>query len=149
MGTKRVNSDQRAMYVKDVAKHILYIPWFTGRTNRGHWSLSKSTHGKVAFYHMDSLNFFDNSASYALLNMPLYSHNIDSLHNVRTVRQTELECGMILCLAASMIAQYRVTIPKRVKRCKDNNLTAFAREYVMNILTANKWMVIEHQNEKT
>jgi hypothetical protein len=31
-GTKRVNSAQRARDVKDAAKHILYIPWFTGET---------------------------------------------------------------------------------------------------------------------
>jgi hypothetical protein len=116
MGTKRVNSAQRARDVKDVVKHILYIPWFTGETTggRGHWSLilrSKSTHGKVAFYHMDPLNCFNNSASYVLSNTPLYSHDRDSWHTVRTVRQTEQECGMRLCLAASMIAQYRETIP--------------------------------------
>jgi hypothetical protein len=65
VGTRRVDSAQRARDVKDVVKHILYIPW----------SLivrSKSTHGKVAFYHMDSLNRFNNSASYALSNTPLY-----------------------------------------------------------------------------
>jgi hypothetical protein len=114
MGTKRVKSAQRAKDVKDVVKHILYIPWFTGETTGGHWSLivwSKSTHDKVAFYHMDSLDRFDNSASYALSNTPLYSHTRDSWHNVRTVQQTEQECGMRLCLAASMIAQYIGTIP--------------------------------------
>jgi hypothetical protein len=80
MGTKRVNSAQRARDVKDIAKHIMYIPWFTGETTGGHWSFilrSKSTHGKVVFYHMDSLNCFDNSALYALSNTPLYSQNID------------------------------------------------------------------------
>jgi hypothetical protein len=151
MGTRRVNSAQRARDVKDVVKHILYIPWFTGETTGGHWSLivrSKSTHGKVAFYHMDSFKHFDNSASYALPNTPVYSHNRDSWHNVMTVRQTELECGMRICLAASMIDQYRGTIPKRVKLCKDiDNLITFAREYVVNILTAKQWT--EHQNEKT
>jgi hypothetical protein len=79
MGTKRVNSAQRARDVKDVVKHILYIPWFTGETTGGHWSLIvlyKSTHVKVAFYHMDSLNHFNNNASYALSNTPLYSQNI-------------------------------------------------------------------------
>jgi hypothetical protein len=35
MGTKRVHSAQRARDVKDVAKHILYIPWFTGETIGG------------------------------------------------------------------------------------------------------------------
>jgi hypothetical protein len=88
MGTKRVNSAQRARDVKDVAKRILYIPWFTGEKTGGHWSLivwSKSTHGKVAFYHMESLKRFDNSASYALSNTSLYSHNRYSWHNVRTV----------------------------------------------------------------
>jgi hypothetical protein len=131
-------------------KHILYIPWLTRETTRGHWSLIvrfKSTHGKVTFYHMDSLNRFDNSASYALSNTPSYSHSRDSWHNVRTVRQTEQECGMRLCLAASMIAQYRGTIPKRVKSCRNiDNLATFAREYVVNILPAKQWTGIEHQH---
>jgi hypothetical protein len=39
MGTKRVNNAQKAKDVKDIAKHILYSPWFTGNTTRGHWSL--------------------------------------------------------------------------------------------------------------
>jgi hypothetical protein len=53
-------------------------------------------------------------------------------------------------LAASMISQYRVTIPKRVKICRDiDNLTIFVREYVVNILTAKQWTGIEHQNEKS
>jgi hypothetical protein len=30
MGTKCVNSTQRARDANDVAKHILYTPWFTG-----------------------------------------------------------------------------------------------------------------------
>jgi hypothetical protein len=66
MGTRHGNNAQRARDVKDVVKHIFYIPWFTGEKTRGHWSLivrSKSTHGKVAFYHMDSSNRFKNSAS--------------------------------------------------------------------------------------
>jgi hypothetical protein len=115
MGTKRVNSAQMARDVKDAVKHILYIPLSTGETTGGHCSLivwSKSTHGKVAFYHMDSLNRFNNSASYGLSNTLLYSQNRDLWHNVRTVRQTELECVMRLCVAASMISQYRGTIPK-------------------------------------
>jgi hypothetical protein len=154
MGTKRVNSAQKAKDVKDIAKDICYIPWFTGKTTGGgSWTLIvryKNTHGKFAFYHMNSLNFFDNSASYALLNTPLYPQNTDSWHNVRTVRQTELECGMRLCLAASMIAQYRGTIPKRMKNYGDiDNLIIFAWEYVVNILTAKKWTGIEHQKEKT
>jgi hypothetical protein len=37
MGTKRLNSAQKARDVKDVAKHILYIPCFTGETTGGHW----------------------------------------------------------------------------------------------------------------
>jgi hypothetical protein len=57
MKKKRVNSAQKARDAKDVTKHILFIPWLTGETTGVHWSLivrSKSTHGKVAFYHMDS-----------------------------------------------------------------------------------------------
>jgi hypothetical protein len=68
---------------------------------------------------MDSLNRFDNSASYALSKTPWYSQNRDSWHNVGTARQTELECGMRLCLDASMIAQYRGTLPKRMKSYGD------------------------------
>jgi hypothetical protein len=69
MGTESVNNSQKANDMKDIAKHILYIPWFTGETTGGYWSLIvryKNTHGKVAFYHMDSLNHFENSVSYAL-----------------------------------------------------------------------------------
>jgi hypothetical protein len=80
MGMKRLNSAQNARDAKDVAKHIWYIPRFTGETTGGHWSSIvryKSSHGKVAFYHMDSLNHSDNSASYALSNTPLYSQNRD------------------------------------------------------------------------
>jgi hypothetical protein len=115
MGTRRVNSAQRARDVKDVVKLILYIPLFTGEITGGHWSLvlrSKRTSGKVAFYHMDSLNHFNNSASYALSNTPLYSQNKYSWHNMRIVRQTEQECQMRLCLADSMISRYRRTIQK-------------------------------------
>jgi hypothetical protein len=35
MGTRHVNSAQRARDVNDVVKHILYIPWFTGETTGG------------------------------------------------------------------------------------------------------------------
>jgi hypothetical protein len=35
MGTRRVNSAQRARDVKDLVKHILYIPWFTGEQPGG------------------------------------------------------------------------------------------------------------------
>jgi hypothetical protein len=35
MGTRRVNSVQRARDVKYGLKHILYIPWFTGGGTRG------------------------------------------------------------------------------------------------------------------
>jgi hypothetical protein len=59
MGTKRVKNAQKARDVKDIAKHILYIRWFNGEKTGGHWSLIvryKNTHGKVDFYHMDSLN---------------------------------------------------------------------------------------------
>jgi hypothetical protein len=148
MGARRVNSAQRARDVKDLSRHILCISWFTGETTGGHYSLivrSKSTHGKVDFYHMDSLNRFNNNASYALSNIPLYSQNRDSWHNVRTVQQTEQECGMRLCLAASMIAQYNGTIPKRVKSCTEiENQAIFARECVVNILTAKKWTGIDN-----
>jgi hypothetical protein len=105
-------------------------------------------HGKVAFYNMDSPNQFDNSASYALSNTPLYSQNTDSWINARTVRQTELERGMRLCLAASMIAQYRGTIPKRMKKYGDiDNLSTFAREYIVNILSAKKWAIRASKGE--
>jgi hypothetical protein len=42
------------------------------------------------------------------------------------------------------------TIPKQVKSCKDiENITTFAREYAVNILTAKQWTGIEHQHEKS
>jgi hypothetical protein len=153
MGVEHLNNAQKANGMKDLVKHILHILWFTGETNRGHWSLivrRRNTRGKVAFYHMESLNHFDNHAPYALSNTPLYPQSRDLWHNVRTVRQTEQECGMRLCLAASTIAQYRGTIQKRVKSCKViDNLGTFTWEYVVNILTAKKWTGIEHRQEKT
>jgi hypothetical protein len=49
-----------------------------------------------------------------------------------------------------MIAQYKGTIPKRIKKYGYiDNISTFAREYVVNILTAKKWTVIEHQKDKT
>jgi hypothetical protein len=88
MGTEHVNYAQKAKGMKDIVKHILYIPWVTGETTRVHWSLivqHRNTHGKVAFYHMDSLKCFDKHSPYTLSNTPLYSHNRDPWHNVRTV----------------------------------------------------------------
>jgi hypothetical protein len=35
-GMKNVNYAKKTMEIKDIEKHILYIPWFTGRTNEGH-----------------------------------------------------------------------------------------------------------------
>jgi hypothetical protein len=78
---KNVNYAQKAKDAKNIVRHILYIQWFIGETTGGaHRTLVvryKNAHGKVAFCHMDSLNNFDNSASYALLNTPLYSQNRD------------------------------------------------------------------------
>jgi hypothetical protein len=57
---------------------------------------------------------------------------------------------MTLCLAASLIAQHRGAIPKGVKSCTEiENLTTFARDYVVNILTANQWTGIDNQNSKS
>jgi hypothetical protein len=54
---------------------------------------------------------------------------------------------MRLFLADSMIAQYRGTIPKRVKSCMEiENLATFACKYVVNILTAKQWTGIDNQN---
>jgi hypothetical protein len=54
---------------------------------------------------------------------------------------------MRLCLAASMIDQYKGNIPKRVKSCTEiENLAMCAREYVVNILTAKQWTGINNQN---
>jgi hypothetical protein len=115
-----------------------------------YWEDNQGTLDKVAFYHMDLLNNFNNSAPHALSNTPLYSQNRDLWHNVRTIRHTELECGVRLCVAASMIAQYRGTIPNRVKSCREiDNLSIFVREYVVNVLTAKKWSGIKHQKGKT
>ena len=129
--------------------HILFIPWFTGETTKGHWSLivrHRKPKGNAAFYHIDSLNKYDRHARYALTNTPLFKEGIDLWHEVKTVKQTEQECGMRVCLAASMIAQYKGTIQKRVKSCGEiDNLGKFAREYVVNILTAKKWTGITHQ----
>jgi hypothetical protein len=54
---------------------------------------------------------------------------------------------MIICSAASIIAQYRGTIPKRVKSCMEiGNLATCARGYVVNILTAKQWTGIDNKN---
>jgi hypothetical protein len=88
---------------------------------------------------MDSLNNFNNSAPYAISNTMMYSQSRDSWHNMRTVCHTALEYGMIICLAATMIAKYRVTMPERVKSFREiDNISIFAREYVVNVFTANK-----------
>jgi hypothetical protein len=104
MGMTNANYVKIAMDVKDIEKHILYIPWATGRTSEGHWTLIlpvryKNTNGKVVFYHMDSLNNFDSIAPYPLPTSPLCSQKRDSWQNVSMEQQTELECVMILCLA--------------------------------------------------
>jgi hypothetical protein len=53
---------------------------------------------------------------------------------------------MRFCLAASMIDQYRGTMPKRMKNYRDiDNLSTLSQENVVNILTAKKWTGIEHQ----
>jgi hypothetical protein len=87
--------------------HIVYsmVYWEDQRGTLEIASMVQKKHGKVAFYHMDSLSNFDNSTPYALSSTLLYSQNRDSWHNMTMERRTELECGMVLCLGASMIAQ--------------------------------------------
>jgi hypothetical protein len=120
MGARRINSAQRARDVKDLSRQILCIPWFTGEITGGHWSLivrSKSTHGKVAFYHMDSLNRFNNNASYALSNTPLYSQNRDSWlinyshTNPSAQRATQLRRVLARVYAVSIQNQITTTVP--------------------------------------
>jgi hypothetical protein len=49
---------------------------------------------KICFYQFDSPNQSNNRTPYALSNTPLYTPHTDSWQNIRTIRQTELECGM-------------------------------------------------------
>jgi hypothetical protein len=112
MEMKRVNQCSNGKVRNRYSKaHIIYSVIYWGN-NRGTLIIDSMVQTYTWEGCLDSLNRFDNSASCALSNTPLYSQNRDSWHNVRTVQQMEQECGMILCLAASMIAQYRETIPK-------------------------------------
>jgi hypothetical protein len=94
-------------------------------------------HGKVFLYHFDSLYNFDNAESHALSYTPLYIQGIDSWQNVKTPMQTEVECGMRVCLAAALIAKCGGSIPGRVKKCKGiENLNEFTRHHVVQSLMA-------------
>jgi hypothetical protein len=120
--------------------HIMFIPWFSVNTTAGHWTLivrHRNQHGKVFIYHFDSLNNFDNVESHALSYTPLYIQGIDSWKNVKTPMQTEVECGVRVCFAATLIAKCGGSIPSRVKKCKGiENLNEFTRQHVVQSLTA-------------
>jgi hypothetical protein len=137
------NYVKRAQAMKDTPNSIILIPWFSGKTKSGHWSLVirlKSTKGKVTFYHFDSLNHQTETAKCALSKTPLYNESTHKWQNIRTERQTELECGMRVCLAASMICQYQGSIQKRVAMCKViPNLSQFARQHVVETLSSRTW----------
>jgi hypothetical protein len=50
--------------------------------------------------------------------------------------QTEVECGMRVCLAAALIEKCGGSIPSRVKKCKGiENLNEFTRQHVVKSLT--------------
>jgi hypothetical protein len=67
----------------------------------------------------------------------IYIQGVDSWKNVKTPMQTEVECGMRVCLAAALIAKCGGYIPSRVKKCKGiENLNEFTRQHVVQSLTA-------------
>ena len=127
--------------MKDTPNSIILIPWFSWKTNRGHWSLVirlNSTKGIVTFYHFDSMNHQTEIPKCALSKTPLYNESTHKWQNIRTETQTELECGMRVCLAASMICQYQGSIQKRVTMCKViPNLSQFARQHVVETLSSS------------
>jgi hypothetical protein len=133
------NSAKNAEQLQHINSNIMFIPWFSGNTTAGHWTLivrHRNRHGKVFLYHFDSLNNFDNVEFHALSYTPLYIQGIDSWQNVKTPMQTEVECGMRVCLAAACIAKCGGSIPSRVKKCKGNeNLNEFTRQHVVQSLT--------------
>jgi hypothetical protein len=118
----------------------VFIPWFSGNTAAGHWTLiarHRNRHGNLFLYHFESLNNFDNVESHALSYTPLNIQGIDSWKNVKTPMQTEVECGMQVFLAAALITKYGGSIPSRVKKCKGiENLNEFTRKHVVQSLTA-------------
>jgi hypothetical protein len=86
--TQRSNSTQRAVTWLQTREHIMFIPWFTGHTQQGHWSMivrHLNRNKNICFYHLDSLNQFDNTAPYALPNTPLYTPHTDSWQNIKTI----------------------------------------------------------------
>jgi hypothetical protein len=136
IATQRSNSPQRAVALLQKEKHIIFIPWFTGHTREGHWSMVVQQlykNNNVCFYHFNSLNRFTNIVPYSLSNTPLYTPQTYSWQNVQTIRQTELECGMRACMDASLITQNTANFQSRVKKCKDIfKLSKFSRQCVVN-----------------
>jgi hypothetical protein len=72
----------------------------------------------MCFYHFDSLNNFENRAPYNLLNTRIYTPYTASWQNIKNIQQTELEHGMRVCLAASLIAQHTGTLQSSIKNVK-------------------------------
>jgi hypothetical protein len=134
------NSAKSAEQLQHINSHIMFIPWFSGNTTAGHWTLivrHRNRHSKVFLYHFDSLNNFNNVESHALSYTPLYIQGIDSWQNVKTPMQTEVEYGMRVCLAAALIAKCGGSISSRVKKYKGiENLNEFTRQHVVQSLTA-------------
>jgi hypothetical protein len=98
----------------------------------------------VCFYYFNSLNRFDDRAPYSLPNTPLYTLQTDSWKNIRAIRQTELDCGMQVCMAASLIAQHKGTFQSSINKCKDIiNMSNFSSQYVVNILTTKQCIEVK------
>jgi hypothetical protein len=113
------NSAKSAKQLQHINSHIMFIPWFLGNTTAGHWTLivrHRNRNGKAFLYHFGSLNNFDNVESHALSYTPLYIQGVDSWQNVKAPMQTEVECGIRVCLEAALIAKYGGSIPSRVKK---------------------------------
>jgi hypothetical protein len=75
------NSAKSAKQLQHINSHTMFIPWFSGNTTAGHWTLivrHRNGNGKIFLYHFDSLNNFDNVESHALSYTPLYIQGVDS-----------------------------------------------------------------------
>jgi hypothetical protein len=69
------NSAKSAEQLHHINNHIMLIPWFSGNTTAGHWTLivrHRNRNGKLLLYHFDSFNNFNNVEYHALLYTPLY-----------------------------------------------------------------------------
>jgi hypothetical protein len=107
MATQRSNSPQRAVALLKQKKHIMFISWFTGQTQEGHWSMvvwHLKRNNKVCFYHFDSLNRFDDIAPYSLSDTPLNTPQTDSNYMPNRIRMWDV--SLYSCIINSSTHRY-------------------------------------------